>query len=73
MKNAFEYTASGQRMQDAKCDEVVWELRWPDGVKCPAGSGHMNGLGNKCSILRSKPFRTYREMTVAVIFEALEK
>jgi len=36
MKNAFEYTASGQLMDDAKCYEVVRELLWPDGVKCPA-------------------------------------
>jgi hypothetical protein len=25
-----------QLMDDAKCYEVVRELRWPDGVKCPA-------------------------------------
>ena len=36
MKNAFEYTASGQLMDDARCYEVVRELRWPVGVKCPA-------------------------------------
>jgi len=26
-----------QLMDDAKCYEMVRELRWPDGVKCPAG------------------------------------
>ena len=36
MKKAFEYPASGQRMEAAKCQEVVREWRWPDGVKCPA-------------------------------------
>ena len=36
MKNAFEYTASGQLMDDAKSYEMVRELRWPDGVRCPA-------------------------------------
>jgi hypothetical protein len=25
-----------QLMDDAKCYEVVRELRWPDRVKCPA-------------------------------------
>jgi hypothetical protein len=25
-----------QLMDDAKCYEVVRELRWPDGLKCPA-------------------------------------
>ena len=32
-----------QLMDDAKCYEVVRELRWPDGVKCPAcDSGQIN-------------------------------
>ena len=46
MKNAFEYTASGQLMDEAKCYEVVRELRWPDGVKWPAcDSGQINKRG----------------------------
>jgi transposase-like protein len=35
-----------QLMDDAKCYEVVQELRWPDGVKCPAcDSGQINKRG----------------------------
>lgn len=35
-----------QLMDDAKCYEVVRELRWPDGVKCPAcDSGQINKRG----------------------------
>ena len=35
-----------QLMDDAKCDEVVRELRWPDRVKCPAcDSGQINKRG----------------------------
>jgi hypothetical protein len=35
-----------QLMDDAKCDEVVRALRWPDGVKCPAcDSGQINTRG----------------------------
>jgi transposase-like protein len=33
-----------QLMDDAKCYVVVRELRWPDGVKCPAcDPGQING------------------------------
>ena len=35
-----------QLMDDAKCYEVVQELRWPDGVKCRAcDSGQINKRG----------------------------
>jgi transposase-like protein len=35
-----------QLMDDAKCYAVVRELRWPDGVKCPAcDSGQINKRG----------------------------
>jgi DNA-directed RNA polymerase subunit RPC12/RpoP len=35
-----------QLMDDAKCDELVRDLRWPDGVKCPAcDSGQINKRG----------------------------
>ncbi len=33
-------------MDDAKCYEVVRELRWPDGVRCPGcGSAQVNKRG----------------------------
>ena len=35
-----------QLMDDPKCYEVVRELRWPDGVKCPAcDAGQINQRG----------------------------
>lgn len=35
-----------QLMDDAECYEVVRELHWPDGVKCPAcDSGQINKRG----------------------------